>query len=108
MARVKIKGLSGLKADLTAVSDAIAVGTEKARDAVAEALAKDIAERAPVQTGALRSSVEADGPEVLIGGDRAPYAADVEEQDPFIQPAVQAMVKKGVDIAGDTIRKEIG
>lgn len=105
--RVNIKGLSALKADLDELSTDIAEGTRKASEAVAEALAEDIRKRAPVDTGTLRGTVEADGPEVHVGGPQAPYAIDVEDEDPFIQPAVQAMIKKGDDIAAPVIRKEI-
>lgn len=106
--RITIKGLSGLRADLDEFANDLAAGMPKAEEAVAEALSVDIKKRAPVQTGALRGSVESEGNEVHIGGPRAPYADDVEENDPFIQPAVQAMLKKGDDIAADTLRKEIG
>lgn len=106
--RVTIKGLSGLQADLDEFAADLAAGMPKAEDAIAAALGVDIKKRAPVDTGTLRSTVESEGNEVHIGGPRAPYADDVEENDPFIQPAIQAMLKKGDDIAADTLRKEIG
>lgn len=109
MARgVTIKGLSGLRANLGELSTDITEGTRKAAEAVAEALAEDIRKRAPVDTGTLRGTVEAEGSEVHVGGPQAPYAPDVEDEDPFIQPAVQAMIKKGDDVAAPVIRKEIG
>lgn len=108
VSRVTIKGLAGLQADLGAVSDDLVNGLVKAREAVAEALASDIATDAPVDTGKLQSTVDAEGTEVIIGGDLAPYAGDVEDRDPFIRPNIDSMVKTGVDIAADVIRKEIG
>lgn len=108
MARVTVKGLSGLQADLDAISADLVKGLPKAEEAVAEALAADIASNAPVDTGALRSSVDTEGGEVTIGGDRAPYAEDVENEEPFIRPAIERMVRTGSDIAADVLRKEIG
>lgn len=106
--RVTFKGLAGLQADLDELAADLTSGMPKAEEAVAQALGVDIKKRAPVQTGALRSTVDSEGNEVHVGGPRAPYAEDVEENDPFIQPAIQAMLKKGDDIAADTLRKEIG
>lgn len=106
--RVTIKGLSGLQADLDAISADLVAGMPKAEEAVAEALATLIQNDAPVDTGDLRSSVEADGNEVHIGGSRAPYADEVEENDPFIQPNIERIVRSGSDIAADALRKEIG
>lgn len=108
VSRVTIKGLAGLQADLGNLTEEVQAGLLKAREAIAEALASDIATDAPVDTGKLQSTVDAEGTEVLIGGDLAPYAADVEDRDPFIRPNIDSMVKRGVDIAADTIRKEIG
>jgi len=106
--RVTIKGLSGLQADLDEISADLVAGMPKAEEAVAEALAGLIRNDAPVQTGALRSSVDTDGSDVVIGGDRAPYADDVEENDPFIRPNIEKMIREGADVAADVLRKEIG
>jgi hypothetical protein len=106
--RVTIKGLSGLQADLDEISADLVAGMPKAEEAVAEALGDLIRNAAPVDTGALRSSVETDGSEVHVGGSRAPYADEVEDNDPFIQPSIAKILRDGDEVAADVLRKEIG
>lgn len=82
--------MTQLKRELQAkIDDAVDTAREQARK-----LAADIEAAAPVDTGALRNSVEVvntpEGARVTVGGGSVDYADEVEQREPFVAPAVQA------------------
>jgi hypothetical protein len=79
-----------LKKELQAkIDDGVA-----ASRAEAKGLAKALRAKSPVDTGALRDSIKVvntpEGAKVTIGGGVVDYADDVEREEPFIAPTVQA------------------
>ncbi len=107
MVKVTVKGLSSLQSQLNQLSDNIVIGTDKAAEAVAEELARDIELDTPIDTGALLRTVNVEETSVVIGGSQAPYAEDVEEAEPFIRPNIERIIRDGGEIAADVIKKEI-
>lgn len=105
--RVKVRGMSGLEADLGKVSADLVDGIRLAEEIIAEVLADNIHRDTPVDTGDLQSSVKAEGTEVHIGGRRAPHAQIVESITPFIRPNVDAMRKEAPKLARDLLAKEL-
>lgn len=105
---VDIDGLDSLRSKLAELGSRVATGAEKGTEAAAELLAGEIADDAPVKTGALRDSVHAEGPTVIIGSglDRR-YAAIVEDRQPFVQPAVNRNRGNVVDAVADAIKDEL-
>lgn len=90
-----------------AVKDALDDAVQDAMQATAEAAKQAAQDRAPVDTGLLRSSVYADvdarggsGRRTLVIGADAPYAAYVElgtsrqQAQPFIRPAIDQEAPK--------------
>ena len=76
---------------LEAGADRIAGRSKDAIRVEAEAIQGEAMARAPVRTGALRSSaavVEVPGGAAVIFG--APYAAAVEARRPFLRPSLQS------------------
>lgn len=104
---VKITGLTQLSADLRAVIDGVEDGTVDATKTLAEHLADAISKDTPYDTGALLSTVTADGFQVTVGGPRAPYAGVVEDREPFVRPNVEQLLREGVTLATETVRKAI-
>lgn len=96
------------------VSDKISKAIFNSLDEVGEIIANEAAERAPVDTGALKRSIEyeVDGKEVSIGSDKD-YASFIElgtakqASQPFLKPA--ALDKVGIvgDIISNNINKEV-
>lgn len=103
--RVRVKGLSALRNDVRMMPQEVEEGARKGVEEVVIDLASEIAADAPVDTGALRDSVEAVGDTVIIGEG---YAEFVEDDQPFIRPNVDAVLRSASKTIAVAIDKEIG
>lgn len=98
----RIKGLKGLRADLSQVREAVDEGTQEAIRTVNDRAATEIAQDAPVDTGRLRRSVHADDDGVYVD---APYAGHVERRKPFVKPVADKMPEWLAEEAARDIEK---
>lgn len=97
----EIEGLSGLQNAIEEKIKQIQQGAERGVSQAVQNLASEIADDAPVDTGELQGSVSSDGDSVRIGAD---YATFVEDEQPFIQPAISRNRQQIVDDIVEGIR----
>lgn len=92
---------------LSQTGDAVNDGASRGAREIAEELADMIRADAPVDTGALRRSVDVVGDKVVVGGGAVDYAPFVERREHFIAHNVDAMTAEAAKIVEDEVRRRL-
>lgn len=103
---VRIKASKARK-KLSQTSDAVDSGSSRGTQKIAEELADMIRTDAPVDTGALRRSVDVVGDRVVVGGGAVDYAPYVERREHFVAHNVAMMKAKAANIVDDEVRRRL-
>lgn len=99
--------MAGAKKKLAQTSAAVRAGEQNGPTEIADKLAQAIAADAPVDTGALRDSVQASGNTVTVGVGAVDYASFVDKSQPFIDHNVDAIKAEAAKIVDDEVRRNL-